>query len=180
MRQATTRIYIGLGSNIDRESSFLASVDALVSAFGTLSLSRVFESEAVGFDGDNFYNMVVAASTDKSLQQVCASLRAIEIALGRAPDAKKFSSRNADLDLLLFGDLVCDTPLVLPRQEITENAFVLWPLAELAGDLTHPGSADSYAALWQNYNKSAQQLWPVEFDWSKLPARIQKQLSIPK
>lgn len=172
------QIYIGVGSNIDRQASFLASISAVVEAFGTLSLSRVFESEAVGFDGDNFYNMVIGAETDKPLPSVCAMLREIEIALGRAPDARKFSSRSADLDLLLYGQQVCQTPVVLPRQEITENAFVLWPMAELAGSLQHPGSDVSYASLWRSYRNPEQKLWPVAFDWSVLPEDIFNRLTI--
>lgn len=172
------QIYIGVGSNIDRQASMLASVEALVGAFGCLSLSRVFESEAVGFEGDNFYNMIVGALTEKTLQCVCDGLRQIEVALGRAPDARKFSSRTADLDLLLYGDTKCELPLVLPRQEITENAFVLWPLSELAGSLCHPGTDLSYTELWRNYSQSNQKLWPVHFDWSVLPPMILNRLTI--
>ena len=172
------QIYIGVGSNIHRQASLLASVGALVDAFGNVSLSRVFESEAVGFDGDNFYNMVVGALTDKTLQSVCDKLREIEVALGRAPDARKFSSRTVDLDLLLYGNMQCELPLMLPRPEITENAFVLWPLSELAGSLCHPGTDRNYSALWRNYSNPDQKLWPTCFDWSELPPETLSRLTI--
>ena len=105
-----TRIYISLGSNIDRERHIRAGLDALHAEFGELQVSRVFESEAVGFNGRPFYNLVAAAETDLPLATVCQRLRAMEFAHGREPDAKKFAPRTLDLDLLLYGDLVCDVP----------------------------------------------------------------------
>lgn len=133
-----TRIYISLGSNIDRERHIRAGLDALHAEFGELQVSRVFESEAVGFNGRPFYNLVVGADTELPLATLCQRLRAMEFAHGREPDAKKFAPRTLDLDLLLYGELVCETPLVLPRGEILTNAFVLWPLAELAPTFRHP------------------------------------------
>ncbi|MFL9707038.1 2-amino-4-hydroxy-6-hydroxymethyldihydropteridine diphosphokinase [Aeromonas veronii] len=160
-----TTIYISLGSNIERERHIRAGLDALHAAFGELRVSRVFESEAVGFNGRPFYNLVAAAETDLPLATVCQRLRAMEFAHGRELDAKKFAPRTLDLDLLLYGDLVCDTPLVLPRGEVLTNAFVLWPLAELAPKLRHPVDGRTMGELWQAYDKASQQLCPIPFHW---------------
>ena len=160
-----TRIYISLGSNIDRERHIRAGLDALHAEFGELQVTRVFESEAVGFNGRPFYNLVVGADTELPLATLCQRLRAMEFAHGREPDAKKFAPRTLDLDLLLYGDLVCDTPLVLPRGEVLTNAFVLWPLAELAPKLRHPVDGRSMGELWQAYDKASQQLCPIPFHW---------------
>ena len=160
-----TTIYISLGSNIERDRHIRAGLDALHAEFGELRVSRVFESEAVGFNGRPFYNLVAAAETDLPLTTVCQRLRAIECAHGREPDAKKFAPRTLDLDLLLYGELVCDTPLVLPRGEVLTNAFVLWPLAELAPKLRHPGDGRTMGELWQAYDKASQQLCPIPFHW---------------
>ena len=84
---------------------------------------------------------------------------------GRLVGAKKFSPRTLDLDLLLYDYVVCETPVTLPRAEIVNNAFVLWPLAELAPELIHPLVDKSYASLWQEYDKESQRLWPVMFEW---------------
>ncbi|MGY3869463.1 2-amino-4-hydroxy-6-hydroxymethyldihydropteridine diphosphokinase [Aeromonas crassostreae] len=161
-----TRIYISLGSNIERERHIRAGLDALHRLLGPLQVSRVFESEAVGFNGRPFYNLVVGADTGLALSELCQRLRAMEFAHGREPDAKKFAPRTLDLDLLLYGDLVCDAPLVLPRGEIVTNAFVLWPLAELAPTLRHPESGETMAALWAGYDKASQRLTPIPFDWT--------------
>lgn len=160
-----TRIYISLGSNIERERHIRAGLDALHAEFGELAVSRVFESAAVGFAGRPFYNLVVGANTTLPLSTLCQRLRAMEFAHGREPDAKKFAPRTLDLDLLLYGDLVCESPVALPRGEILTNAFVLWPLAELAPELRHPIDGRTLGELWQQYDKASQQLCPIPFQW---------------
>jgi 2-amino-4-hydroxy-6-hydroxymethyldihydropteridine diphosphokinase len=147
-----TRIYISLGSNIEREHHIRAGLDALQAEFGELAISRVFESEAVGFNGRPFYNLVVGADTDLPLATLCQRLRAMEFAHGREPDAKKFAPRTLDLDLLLYGDLVCETPVALPRGEILTNAF-------------HPLDGRTLGQLWQGYDKASQRLSPIPFHW---------------
>ena len=161
-----TRIYISLGSNIERERHIRAGLDALQAEFGELEVSRVFESEAVGFAGRPFYNLVVGADTELPLAILCQRLRAVEFAHGREPDAKKFAPRTLDLDLLLYGDLVCEDPVALPRGEILSNAFVLWPLAELASSLRHPTDGRTLGELWQAYDKASQRLSPIPFHWA--------------
>ena len=134
-----TRIYISLGSNIEREHHIRAGLDALHAEFGELTVSRVFESEAVGFAGRPFYNLVVGADTDLPLATLCQRLRAMEFAHGREPDAKKFAPRTLDLDLLLYGDqIIGHERLVVPHYGMKEREFVLLPLAEIAPALVLP------------------------------------------
>jgi 2-amino-4-hydroxy-6-hydroxymethyldihydropteridine diphosphokinase len=78
---------------------------------------------------------------------------------------KKFSPRTLDLDLLLYDDLIIDSPAQLPRNEIDKNAFVLWPLSEVAPMLLHPIIKQNYYTLWQNYDKNHQQLKIVANCW---------------
>ena len=157
-------IYISLGSNIKREENTRAGICALKDAFGKLTLSSVYESEAVGFEGDAFYNMVVACEVGTSVFDANQILRDIEDANGRDRSGPRFSSRTLDLDLLLYDDLILDEKgLVLPRGEILKNAFVLWPLAEVAPDLKHPEAGVSYAELWAGFDKTKENLKPIEF-----------------
>ena len=159
-------IYISLGSNIDREQNTRAGVDALKRAFGELNLSSVYESEAVGFEGDAFYNMVIACEVDTPVHETNQILRDIEDANDRDRSGPKFSSRTLDLDLLLYDDLILDEKaLKLPRGEILKNAFVLWPLAEIAPHLKHPETGASYADMWSAFDKTKEDLKPIDFSF---------------
>lgn len=161
------KIYISLGSNIDRERHTREGVKALRERFGELELSSVYESEAVGFEGDAFYNMVIACVTGEDVHSINRALAEIEDAHGRDRSGPRFSSRTLDLDLLLYDDLVLDEGgLRLPREEILKNAFVLWPLAEIAPDLVHPLAGNTYAQLWADFDKSKENLEPIAFDFS--------------
>ncbi len=157
------KVYVSVGSNIDRERNVESALSALRDEYGELEQSRIFETQAVGFDGDPFYNLVVAFATDQSPQQVVKIFDRIEDAHGRDRSGGKFSSRSLDLDLLLYGDTVLDEPgLKLPRPEILDYAFVLQPLAEIAGSLKHPVTGFTFSMLWDQFDPTAQPMWPVE------------------
>ena len=166
---STHTIYISVGSNIQREQHVRAGLQAMCLAFGELRLSSVYESEAVGFSGSHFYNLVVQAQTSRTVQQVCALLKKIEEENQRVRGDKKFAPRTLDLDLLLYDDLVDDELIELPRAEILFNAFVLQPLAEIAATKVHPLAGRTYQSLWNDYDKSKQKLWPIEFIWNEAP-----------
>ncbi|HEB56401.1 MAG TPA: 2-amino-4-hydroxy-6-hydroxymethyldihydropteridine diphosphokinase [Gammaproteobacteria bacterium] len=158
-----SRVYISIGSNIEAEKHVRLAVTELRRHYGEVMLSSVYESEAVGFEGDNFLNMVAGVDTDEPVQTVSAVLHAIEDRHGRLRNGPRFSARTLDLDLLLYDDLIINQDgLQIPRDEITKNAFVLWPLAELDPGRHHPLNGQSLARLWENYDKSSQALWPVE------------------
>ena len=159
-----TKVFLGIGSNIDRDNSIKKALADLQDEFGDLDISPTFESEAVGFSGDNFYNLVVSFSTELSLKDVIKIYKDIEDQSGRDRTVPKFSARILDIDPLLYGDLICEIPVQLPRDEIIENAYVLWPLSIMAPDHIHPESGLSFAEHWQNYDKQ-QKLWQVETDW---------------
>lgn len=157
------RIYISIGSNIDPERNVAEAVRALREHFAEIVVSPVYESEAVGFSGSNFLNLVVGASTHYDVLEVNRLLHKIEDDYGRDRTGQRFSSRTLDLDLLLYDDLVLHQDgLDIPREEITHNAFVLWPLADIAPEIMHPEKNQTIASLWQDFNKQSQKLWPVE------------------
>ncbi len=145
-------VYLNLGSNVEREAHLRIGLAALRDKFGQLEMSAVYESEAVGFTGEPFYNMAVALHTDLALDALARWLRQLEYANGRQRNASRNSPRTLDIDILTFGDL-CGTEhgICLPRPEILESAHVLGPLAELAPRDIHPGNGRSYGELWAEF-----------------------------
>lgn len=157
-----TEVFLGLGSNVKREWHLREGIRALRERFGPLQVSPIFESESVGFAGSPFFNLVVSLQTDLSVGVLQQELRAIEFSLGRTPDQRKYSPRTLDIDILTYGDVVGEIDgVILPRGEILENAFVLWPLACLAPDSQHPEVKISYGQLWAAYDKARQKLEQV-------------------
>ena len=144
-------VFVGIGSNVEPERRVLQSVKLLRERFGMIRLSPVYRNAAVGFEGDDFLNMVVAFGTDLEVTQLNAALHEIELACGRERGAARFAPRTMDLDLLLYGDRVSAAPVKLPRPEILKYAFVLKPLADLAPDRRHPGTDSTYAELWARH-----------------------------
>lgn len=161
-----TRVYVGIGSNIERERNVRAALDQLQAVFATLVVSPVYESEAMGFAGSAFFNLVVGFDTQLSLQEVRLQLRAIERANGNAGNLPKFSARSLDLDLLIYGDFCgVASGAKLPRADIAEYAYALWPLADIAAEELHPQLQISYGLLKQQFAKT-QRLWAVPFFWN--------------
>jgi len=161
------RVYVSIGSNIEPAANIRAAINELRRSYPELIVSSVYESEAVGFDGDNFYNLVVGYDTDLDVLAAARQLREVEDKLARDRRGPKFSARTIDLDLLLYDDVVLEHDgLHLPRPEITYNAFVLWPLAEVAENIVHPLTGKTIQQMWQEYDRAKQMLWPIEFEWS--------------
>ncbi|MEN8166633.1 MAG: 2-amino-4-hydroxy-6-hydroxymethyldihydropteridine diphosphokinase [Pseudomonadota bacterium] len=160
---ALVRVWLGLGSNIDRQRHISLALVDLRAVFGDLVVSPIYESEAVGCAGDNFYNLVVGIETALSIPILARRLRAIEEKNGRQRNTDKFAPRTLDIDLLTYAGQVVDTPeLQLPRDEITRYAFVLLPLSEVAAGEIHPLSGLTYAELWEKFDDPSQELWRVD------------------
>ncbi|MGR9071608.1 MAG: 2-amino-4-hydroxy-6-hydroxymethyldihydropteridine diphosphokinase [Gammaproteobacteria bacterium] len=149
------RGFISIGSNIDKEKNIPSSINALREEFGELIVSSVYETEPIGFEGENFYNLVVGFDSELPAKAVAKRLREIERRHGRTRECKKFSARTLDLDLLLYGGyVISDGRLQIPRDEITRYAFVLEPLAEIAPELRHPITHIKYSTLWEKFDKT--------------------------
>jgi 2-amino-4-hydroxy-6-hydroxymethyldihydropteridine diphosphokinase len=161
------RVWLSVGSNIDRERHIRGAIRALREQFGELVLSTVYETPSEGFDGDPFYNLVVGIETDLPPELLHPMLHAIEDAHGRERSGPKFSARTLDIDLLTYADQVTERGgKALPRGEILKYAFVLGPLAEVAPDEMHPQVHRRYAELWAEFDPMARaSLKPVTLDW---------------
>lgn len=157
-----TEVLLGLGSNIERDAHLLTALRLLEERFGELSVSPVYESPAVGFDGDPFYNLVVGVSTTDSLTTVNTWLKQVEDEHGRDRSQPKFSSRRLDIDILTWGQAhgVVEG-ITLPRSEVFRHAFVLKPLVDLRPQMTVPGKSLTWSQLWDAFDATDQPLTPV-------------------
>lgn len=159
------RVYVGIGSNVDRERNISGGIAELQREFGDLNLSSVYESRAYGFDGDDFFNLVAAFNTGRSLREVTDVLRDIEFQYGRERGQEKYAPRTLDIDLLLYDDEVIDEGAhPLPREDVLRYSFVLRPLAEIAGDEVHPVEHKTYSELWREYTGNREDTWISAFD----------------
>lgn len=151
------RVYVSIGSNIEREHNIRAAVGALRESFNNVETSPVYECKAEGFEGDEFYNLVVRFDTDESLERLCDRLTQIEAAQGRVRTGARFAPRTLDIDVLLYGDIVRhDDRFDIPRRDIAIYAHVLGPLVALAPDQRHPETGERLAERWRHFDNKAE------------------------
>ncbi len=152
-------IYVGLGSNQGHRFDWLQkATDLLFEEVGRLvKISGVYQSPAMGFAGEDFYNAVAHIETRLSPQEVLEHLLSIENKLGRVRSVNGYSARCIDLDLLFYQQVVLDTKtLTLPHPQIQNRRFVLEPLAEIYPNLRHePLKATAQELLAQTTDQSS-------------------------
>ena len=159
------KIYLGLGSNVEPETYLKLGIRELCQRFGVLEMSNIYRSDAVGFDGADFLNLVLGFDSDLSPSEIHQAIEDIHSVAGRQRGESRYSARTLDIDLLLYGDLVLDTgPIRVPRTDILKYSFVLGPLAEIASDLRHPETGRLITDHWAEFDKKSQPLTPVSVD----------------
>ena len=152
-------VYVAAGSNIEPRANLARAVGELERAFPGVRFSPWYENHAAGFSGDDFINLVAGFTTEASLADVLQELHAIETLCGRPRDAARWAPRSMDLDVLLYGDLVCDGASVkLPRPDLLKRAYMLGPLADLAPQVRHPTAGATIGELWRRFDQSAHPL----------------------
>ena len=141
--------YLSLGSNVgDREQNLHEAIRRTGALGRVVAVSSFYETEPVEFTHQPwFLNCAIALETAAEPGQLIRELLRIEQEMGRQRIVKK-GPRSIDIDILLFGDAVVNTPeLTIPHPEVTRRRFVLEPLAEIAPELVHPGSHKTVAQL---------------------------------
>ncbi|HEN8731786.1 MULTISPECIES: 2-amino-4-hydroxy-6-hydroxymethyldihydropteridine diphosphokinase [Pseudomonas] len=141
-------VYLGLGSNVEQEIHLATALEMLEEHITCLRGSPVYESVSTDPRQSPFYNLVVGGSTDLSLTEFQAWIKEIELIHGRVRSTQRFIP--LDIDILLFDDLMgIHEGIELPRAEILDRAFVLYPLQQLAPHLKHPTIGISFSELWR-------------------------------
>ena len=157
--------YVAAGSNVRPRASLLRALALLGSEFPGLRASQAYSNAAVGFEGDDFINLVVSFPADIPTEDLLDRLKATERTCGREPGAPKWGPRTLDLDLLLHGDRVGRVGgKSLPHPDLLTRAWVLGPLAELAPALMHPVARERIDDLWRRFDRGAHPLTPVALE----------------
>ena len=152
-------VYVAAGSNVAPERHLARAVAELAREFPGARFSPWYRNRAVGFEGDDFINLVAGFDTALPVREVLERLHAIEMLCGRPRAAPRWAPRTMDLDVLLYGDLVCEEPgLKLPRPDLLKRAYMLGPLAALAPDVVHPVAGLRIGELWRRFDQAGHPL----------------------
>jgi len=158
-------VYLGLGSNMQAAKNLQTAVASLRSRFGDVALSNTYKSKALGFEGDDFLNLVARIETDLKAPAICAVLDELHAEAGRERGRAWFASRPLDVDLLLYDSLVDNNPPVrVPRSDVLEYSFVLVPLAELAPDYVHPVTGRSISDHLRDFDETTHPLTKINLN----------------
>ena len=151
------KYHVSIGSNIgDRLENIQSSLDLIHSRIASLTgISCIYESESIGFDGDDFYNICASFFSNISPYLVMQQLLEIEKTLGRnRSDETKYISRIIDIDILLIEGLVIDSEVLkVPHPEMCNRRFVMEPLIEIDPNLIHPVSKVSLKEVFEAFDQ---------------------------
>ena len=160
-----TLAYVSGGSNLDAEGNLVLAARALKARHPGTRFSHCYRNPAIGFEGPEFINFVAEVPVAGNPALLKGELECIETQCGRSRDAPKWAPRAMDLDILLFGDVVQETPgLILPRPDLLRWGFMLGPLAELAPQLVHPLVQRTVGDIWEGFDRSAHPLSAIALD----------------
>jgi 2-amino-4-hydroxy-6-hydroxymethyldihydropteridine diphosphokinase len=144
-------VFLGLGTNLGgREAWIKKALELITKSVGRITAcSGIYETEPWGFvSRNNFLNMVIRVLTDMKPSDLLEKLAIIENQLGRKRNEGKYISRTMDIDILLYGNSVIDSPdLKIPHPLIQDRRFVLVPFCDIAPELIHPVLNKTFAAL---------------------------------
>ena len=156
---------MSLGSNIDPEENLRFACRELKKTFGNIQVSSVYRNKPIGFEGNDFLNMVVKVESIFNPNEILNYLRGLEAATGRDIGTGAFDSRTLDIDMILYNNLVHpEKPFKIPRKDIELYSFVLCPLAEIDPDGIHPVIGKTFKDLWEDFGQEEHLLNKVSLD----------------
>ena len=123
------KYYLSLGSNINPESNLELAISTLKKILTETECSSIYQTQAEGFEGDDFLNLIFSGVSSLAFEDLNKKLKDIEDSSGRDRNAKKFSSRTLDIDIVL--QLNDEEEILFESDEIAKYRFVSEPLEEL-------------------------------------------------
>lgn len=166
------QVYLGIGSNLNRENALRFAIAKLQPLFQNFKVSPVYESKPVRVAEPDYYNMTVGGQTELSLDDLFQKLKQIETDAGvelMLHNGTNFGlKRRLDIDILVYGETVCTEPCKLPRHDIQDYPFVTFPLHDIAPELIHPILKFSVQELFeqqQPHIPDDRKVYKVDFDF---------------
>ncbi|HAF60856.1 MAG TPA: 2-amino-4-hydroxy-6-hydroxymethyldihydropteridine diphosphokinase [Anaerolineaceae bacterium] len=157
-------IFLGIGTNLgDRLENLHKALQAIQRFADLKKVSSTYETEPWGYtEQPTFLNQVLAASTMRSPFEVLNSIKSIEGEIGRTPTFR-YGPRIIDIDILFYDNILLeDARLILPHPHITERAFVMVPLDEIAPNYIHPALQLTIHELIKDMDTSGVKLFPTK------------------
>ena len=165
-------IYLSIGSNLGNRLKFLQLAVGLISyrISKVTNVSRIYETPAMGFKGNPFYNICVKMNTDLQPKSLLEKLLEIEKYLGRVRSSdSKPKSRKVDIDIIYFKELIInDKALFVPHKNMHERNFVLYPLLDICSDFKDPRNGKSIQTLLDNSKDSF------------IPKKVEEKVYVPE
>ena len=170
----STQVYLGIGSNLNRDNAILFAIARLRPLFANFKVSPVYESKPVRTAEPDYYNLVVGGQTELGFSELYKVLKEIEAEAGS--EFMIYNTTNfglkprVDIDILIYGEEVHTEPCKVPRHDVQDYPFVTTPLNDIAPDLVHPILKFTVAEIFeqmQPHIPEERRVHQVDFDFNR-------------